>query len=255
MPSNFNVGKEHPSLFSLRELYLLNHTRTGLRNDFLKLSQHRRNILKCSNIHLMEKMRFTEAMGIPILAPNNASVTDIELYSYSNRNKHNKNPWGIHFFQHDYTFINAITTNLEKTTKSIINCNLIFAPDLSLYVNLPTEFVNIEHIYLSRFAAAYWQLCGLNVIQTASWGNANSFKYAFEGLAENSTTAVCGIGHNFCKSAKKLWNCAIEKLIEQKSPTELIVYGGKQNDIPNFGIPIQFIKDNINKYFRSYDKK
>ena len=89
------------------------------------------------------------------------------------------------------------------------------------------------------------------MIQTASWADANSLKYAFEGLAENSVTAVCGIGHDFCESARRLWFYAIKKLIEEKSPTILVVYGGKTDSFPDFGVPVIFIEDFITKRFRN----
>jgi len=89
------------------------------------------------------------------------------------------------------------------------------------------------------------------VIQTASWGDANSLKYAFEGLAEHSVTAICGIGHDFCGAARRLWIYSVKTLIEMKSPTKLIVYGGKTNSLPDFGTPVIFVEDYITKQFRS----
>ncbi len=211
--------------------------------------------MKCDNMHLMPGMTFTEENGFPQLMPNpTTDITGIDLYSYSNRNKHKGDDWGIHFFSSDPTFKRAVTTNLERTTCSIINCKVVFAPDFSLYVDVPTPFINKQNIYRSRFAAAYWQRCGLNVIQTASWGDANSLKYAFEGLAENSITAVCGIGHDFCKSAQTLWSYAVFKLIESKKPSKLIIYGGKRDALPDFGLPVQYIEDFITKHFRNYEK-
>lgn len=74
--------------------------------------------------------------------------------------------------------------------------------------------------------------------------------YCFEGLASNSVTAVCGIGHEHCKSASVLWEYAINKLVEVKSPTKLIIYGGSQNRLPDFGVPVIFMEDYITKNFR-----
>lgn len=118
-----------------------------------------------------------------------------------------------------------------------------------MYVDAPT-FINKLNIFRSRFAAAYWQSCGYNVIQTASWGNADSLAYAFEGLAEHSITAVSGRGHDICEASKRLWHYAINKLIEQKSPTKIIVYGGKEDGLSNLGVPVIFIEDFIAKHFR-----
>ncbi len=94
------------------------------------------------------------------------------------------------------------------------------------------------------------KIVGFNVIQTASWGDANSLKYCFEGLAEHSVTAVCGIGHDHCPQARHLWQYALKELVAEKSPTKLIVYGGKQDSIPELGIPVVYIEDFITKRFR-----
>ena len=80
-------------------------------------------------------------------------------------------------------------------------------------------WVNRDSVYHSRFITAYWQKCGYQVIPTASWGDANSFKYCFEGLPEHSVIAVCGIGHDQDKSRKTLWH--IDSREEADSPCHL----------------------------------
>lgn len=240
----------NPSLFSNKELYLMAHTRQGKSFALNKLSTHRRKILTFDNHHLIGNMSFSYENNFPVMKPYNLDVANIEFYSYSNRNRHTEKPWGVHFFMHDYRFLRAITVNLEKTTRALYESSVVFAPDCSLYVDVP-DFMNKQSIFRSRFAAAYWQSCGYHVIQTASWGNANSLKYAFEGLAPNSITAVCGIGHNYNRAAKRLWIYGLEKLIEQKKPTKLIVYGGSQKDVEYLDIPVIFIEDYINTNFRN----
>lgn len=244
------MWNQPPSLFPAKMQYLMNHTVAGKNKLFGMLSQSIQRKMRCDNMHLIGNMRFTEVNGFPIQLPYNPESLDFELYSYSDRNKHKSNPWAVHFFQPDYVILKAVTSGLERTTRALCGCAVVFAPDLSLYVGAP-EFINKQNVYRSRFASAYWQACGLNVIQTASWADANSLKYAFEGLAENGVTAVCGIGHDFCESARRLWFYAIKKLIEEKSPTILVVYGGKTDSFPDLDVPVIFIEDFITKRFRN----
>lgn len=82
-----------------------------------------------------------------------------------------------------------------------------------------------------------------NVIPTASWGNADSLKFCFEGLPNKSAIAVCGIGHSFCRSAKTLWNYAVDKLIEEKQPSTLIVYGGARHEADAHGANVRYFDD------------
>ena len=238
-----------PTLFSQKIMYILDHTKRGKNKLLSNLPAGVQRRLMCDNMHLLGNMKFTEENGFPILSPYNPDSLDFTLFSYKDRNKHNGGKWAVHFFQNDYTFLNAVTRNLEVTTSALVNCDVVFAPDYSLYVDAPI-FINKQNVYRSRFAAAYWQSCGFNVIQTASWGNANSFSYCFEGLAEHSVTAVCGIGHDHCQQAKHLWQYALYELVARKAPTKLIIYGGKSEDIPDLGIPVLHFDDYITKKFR-----
>ncbi len=245
------IRNQQSSLFPAEVEYIMSHTSSGKNRLFSVLSQSVQRRMRCDNMHLIGSMRFTNENGFPILAPYNPENLNFELYSYSERKKHNGHPWAVHFFQHDYKFLKAITDGLERTTQALCECSAVFAPDCSLYVDAPV-FINKQNIFRSRFAAAYWQSCGFNVIQTASWGDANSLAYAFEGLADNSVTAVCGIGHEFCESARRLWIYAMRKLVEVKSPAKLIVYGGEE-ELPDFGVPVIYIEDYITKRFRRND--
>ena len=244
-----NMWSQDPSLFPKKTMYPLDHTKRGKNLLLSELPYDVKRRITCDNMHLAYNMRFTEEHHFPDLSAYDPDSLDFELLSFKDRNKHKEGKWAVHFFQHDHTFIKAITDRLEATTSTLIDCDVLFAPDCSLYVDAPV-FINMQNVYRSRFAAAYWQSLGFNVIQTASWGDANSFKYCFEGLAEHSITAICGIGHDYCLQANHLWHYAVQRLIEEKSPTKLIVYGGKQDELPNLGIPVYFFEDYITKHFR-----
>lgn len=169
---------------------------------------------------------------------------------YTNCKQSNGKDTALHFFLDDYKFC-KIWDNLELITSKIQKFAYVFAPDYSLYVDAPSKQMNIQNVYRSRFIAAYWQKCGLQVIPVASWGDANSLKYCFEGLPEKSIIAVCGIGHSFCQAADILWHHAVKQLIAQKQPTRLIVYGGKYPDSLSSLLPVTYIPDHITKNFRS----
>ena len=238
------------SLFSLREQYRVNHGNRGSNIALDGLSDHYLKKLKQKNMHLMHLLEYTGKNQFPVMKPFTIPDSEFEIYSYKERNKHASKPWGVHFFGNDYTFNHAITDKLEKTTASLSDCDLIFAPDCSMYVDMPLP-LNKMSIFQSRFAGAYWQYCGFNVVQTASWGDAKSLEYCFEGLAKQSDTAICGVGHNFSKSAKRLWIYAVQELVTQKSPTRLIIYGNPKEVMPDFGVPVVFIKDHITQHFRA----
>ena len=241
-----NTVQKSGSIFSTKEMYEMAHTSTG-KATFLNDAYSKRRMYRYDNNHLADYLNFTERNEFPILNPYNGT-TDFEVLSYKERKKLDGKGQAIHFFMYDDLFRCAVWDKLEQTTYSIRKFETFFAPDFSLFVDRPTP-VNKINIYRSRFVAAYWQYCGYNVIPTASWSDADSFEYCFEGLPIHSVIAVCGVGVNWCPAAYELWLYGIRQIEERLSPTLIFVYGGER-DIPNIHTPIKYIQDNITKFHR-----
>lgn len=157
---------EHWSLFSKKEMYRLAHDKYG--RSFLQkeMPPIKRRKMMDDNMHLMRGMRFEN--GYPLNAPYTGR-TDFSLVAFNERKKcrHTNNAC-LHSFIDDYRFRNLIWYNLERITYEISPFDYLFTPDLSLWRNLKTEFYNKKNIFRTRFVGAYWQMCGFNVIPTAS---------------------------------------------------------------------------------------
>ncbi len=241
-------------LFPPKERYWITHTASGKNRCFAQLPESEQRKMRYENMHLMDGMKFTIENKMPMVAPYNGCL-DFSVVSYANRSKHNGTGEAMHFFLDDYKF-SSVWKNLERVTHSLYKYDYLFAPDYSLFTDDDRyQQVNKQDIYRSRFIAAYWQQCGYQVIPTASWGDANSLKYCFEGLPENSVIAVCGIGHDQDNAHKALWNVAVNRLIEEKKPTTLVVYGGKQEDYRKLPVKVKYIPDFINQHFRTDGKE
>lgn len=241
------IQSEEASLFPTRENYLLTHTEKGKNVCFSQLPDTIQRSMRYENMHLMDGMKFIN--GTPIVGPYNGSLEFI-MTPYTERAKHSGAGEALHFFLYDYRFA-SVWNKLEEVTHSLYKFDYLFSPDFSLYTDDDRfQQINRQNIYRSRFIAAYWQKCGYQVIPTASWGDVNSFSYCFEGLPEHSVIAVCGIGHNQNKAAKTLWHVAIAQLIEEKKPTTLIVYGGKEDEAHQIPINVKYIPDFINSKLR-----
>jgi hypothetical protein len=178
------------SLFSRKELYRMAHDAKG-NSNFLHLipKKNRRKIMD-ANMHLMQGMEFEN--GYPILKPY-TGPTDFTIVSYTDRHKNSGAGQALHFFLDDFRFRNSLWFNLSYTTYSISNYDYVFTPDFSLWRNLKTDFPNMANIYRTRFIGAYWQICGFDVIPTASWGGLNSFSFCFNGLPKGGVIAVSGM--------------------------------------------------------------
>ena len=237
------------NLFSKKELYLM-ECQT---KEFHQVTKPKRSakarMETFNNMHLAKDMKFTTTNGIPILQPYQGPV-DFEVYAYSERKGLSGKKQAIHFFQYDCTFDNALWKNLETTTYKLRHFDYLFTPDYSFYVDDFLWHQNVDFTYRTRFDGAYWQQhCGFNVIPTVSWGNANSFPLAIEGLPMHSVLAVCGIGNKRSSSHLSLWQYAIKYIEDHLEPLLIIIYG-EYVEMSGIHTPLKFIPDYISKRFR-----
>lgn len=245
------MEREGMPLFSPKEVYGMTHLVSGKDMRFARLAESVQRRMRYENMHLMHGMKFTAENKMPVIAPYNKEMLEFKVVSYTERAKHTGKGEALHLFLYDYKF-KSVWDRLESVTRSLYKFDYLFAPDFSLFADDDRyQQINKQNVYRSRFIAAYWQQCGFQVIPTASWGDVNSFKYCFEGLPENSVIAVCGIGHDQDKAHASLWRIAVNRLIEEKTPTALIVYGGKQEDYRQLSVEVRYIPDFINERLRS----
>ena len=238
------------NLFTKKQLYLMECQKREYNQIPKRRNSARERMLTFNNMHLTEGMTFTPTHHFPIIEPYTGS-TDFELYAYSRRKGLSGENQALHFFAYDCTFDNAVWRNLESTTYNVRNFDYLFTPDYSLYVDEQLTHQNIEFTYRTRFAGAYWQQCGFNVIPTASWGNANSFSYSLEGLPKGSVLAVCGTGNKRCASSFELWKYAIRRIEAELLPIVILVYG-EPVEVSGIHTPLKFIPDHISKTFRKW---
>lgn len=235
-------------LFTKKDMYYLEHKNTGRSRRFERIPNLKRRKKIYENMHLLEGMDFTNVFHYPQLSAY-TGTTDFVSVSYAERNKHNGKNEALHFFLDDYRFRDAVWCNLEQTTYSIGKFDFVYTPDLSLWRDLPTDFYNRENIFRTRFVGAYWQMCGYNVIPTASWGDLSSFAYCFEGLPENSVIAVSGMGNSRSKDAFNRWCYGLRRLEDTKSPILIIVYG-EEVEIQGLHTPLKFVSCFIQEKLR-----
>lgn len=241
-------NKRYLTLFADKDMYLMSRTKRGKDRRLMAMSKTERRKMEYNNLHLTENMDFSEENGFPVVKPYSGK-TDWEYHVYSDYRKLDGKNQAIHFFIDDYKFMHATFEKLEETTMKLCKFDCLLAPDYSLYVDAPM-FVNKINIYKSRFAAAYWQNCGINVIPVASWGSADTFSFCFESLPKNSVVAVCGVGVRWSKASQLLWQYGLKAMEEALSPQLILVYG-EAMDISGIHAPIIFLPDTISKFYRN----
>ncbi len=240
------------SLFDSKEMFRMACRPSGKLQEFSRMTQSRRRKLTYNNMHLTEGMRFTEANGFPMVAPYQGSVS-FSVSPFTTHCKVTDLARALHFFLDDCRFDNAVWKNLERTTHTLLGFDKLFAPDFSLYVDMPEE-LNRFAVYKSRFAAAFWQRCGFKVIPVASWAGAPSFKYCLDGLPTGSVIAVCGTGHGRHRWQRELWHYGLRRVDDELQPTTILVYG-EEEELPGLNAPVVFIRDFIHSRLRGIGRK
>lgn len=124
-----------------------------------------------------------------------------------------------------------------------------FGPDFSIPLDA-RRCDQVAAIRLNRITTLFLQMNGVQTIQTATYGNANSLSFCFDGLAEGCPTVVENNLTLSDPSRIKLQRLAIKRLVEQKHPSILLVVGFPLTFDP--GVPVKVYESRIQKLRRFY---
>lgn len=148
----------------------------------------------------------------------------------------------IHFYIDDYQF-ERIWNAPSKYIEVLEPYECIFTPDFSLYMDMPMP-MKIWNIYRSRWIGAYYQQQGFKVIPTISWGEKETFEFAFKGIPKHNTVTISTIGVKEDKNALKIWEEGMKAMIQEIEPSRILVYGGKL-DFDYQGIEVKYYENKV----------
>ena len=183
-------------------------------------------------LNLLRNAELVGYLGLPKIKGTQMSEKEISTipFNYINTVERPQNHY-LHFYLDDYQF-ERIWNNPTIYTEMLKQYKGVFAPDFSLYMDLPRSY-QIWNLYRSRVLTYYWQSQGVNVIPNATWSDEQSFAWCFDGLPKHSPIAVSSIGCmqnketilNFCKGFQ-----AMDKAL---SPTLIYFYGKIPESLKN----------------------
>lgn len=245
---HYIADQQWPPIFSDLGMYLLSHDENGKRYLDTGLTRKQKTIRMYQNQHLCEGLRFSQPNGFPVLERYNGTV-DFIFIPFTKRLKNNGKNRAVHFFIDDFNFIDRLDRDIGKVTMELSKFGAVFAPDYSLYSDVPELFIKLA-IFKRQLYAAYWQQkCGFNVIPVAGLPRADALEYAFEGIPHESVIGYCGTGHNISKASRDLWLGALYELEARIKPTHILIYGDKER-IPGLKTKVTFIPDFITAKLR-----
>ncbi len=201
---------------------------------YLGLKESEQRKMRILNKHLLPSDIATEGeFELPKVRPYSGPIPEIFI-PYNSRVCYKSQNMGV-YCHIDDTCFGTTWTRPVAALKKIGKYMVAIAPDHTLWVDgLKCE--NIEQLRKTRTTQLFWQNNGVNTIQTASWGDADSIKsYAFDGLAEDSWTSI---GHQRVgnKMEQRLFRFGVKTLVEKKRPLGLIVFGAPLDFDP--GVPV-----------------
>lgn len=199
-------------------------------------------------LHLVDHSRLEPAYEMPMLAPTDFIPSELMPFNYVLSDKGRSEDKGIHFYIDDYQF-ERIWQRPEDYIKRLTAYSCALTPDFSLYLDMPLP-IKIWNVYRSRLIGQIMQRYGIEVIPTLSWGDADTFDFAFEGLPVNSVVSVSTVGVLNDSESLAIWKAGMDEAIRRLKPSAVVVYG---NDIDyDFGdTKAVYFKSNTQERFRS----
>lgn len=196
---------------------------------------------KTVNHHLLDGIQLT-AMGNPIVKAQDPPEGIIDLLGFHEVfSTENSSGLAVHFFIDDYQF-ERVWAKPELYIEQLRRFPAVLGPDFSLYTDYPSPLQRWNH-YRNQLLMAYWQHEGLCVIPTASWANADSYEWCFDGLPERSVIAISSVGCMVHREAKEAMLEGTAALIRSKRPKALWVYGKVPRPLEGllagYGIPFR----------------
>lgn len=201
---------------------------------YVGLKESERRKMRILNKHLLPSDSVTEGeFELPKVKPYCGPVPDVFI-PYSAKVCYHSQYKGIYCHIDDSGFSTTWTRPVDAL-KKVGRYMVAIAPDHTLWVDA-LKCENIEQLRKTRTTQLFWQNNGVDTIQTASWGDADSImSYAFDGLAEDSWTSI---GHQRVgnKIEQRLFRFGVQTLVERKRPLGLIVFGAPLDFDP--GVPM-----------------
>lgn len=117
-----------------------------------------------------------------------------------------------------------------------------FSPDFSMLYDMPIV-LQLYNCWRNRVLAYYLQQCGVRIIPNACWGSWETLEWAFNGLPNNSDLSITTQGCFKDEYAKYLLINGLHKLVREKCPTKIYVYGKFPDEWrKRFNVPFVVLK-------------
>ncbi len=129
----------------------------------------------------------------------------------------------IHFYQHDKTF-SDILTSTKKYLKLLQSFDGVITPDCSLLIG-QTPCLQKTNVYFNLAVGCYLQKNGIPVILNVRWSDESSFEFCFLGIPRNYIVSISTHGCIRSKKEKDMFKAGLDKMLKTLEPRAILVHG------------------------------
>lgn len=189
--------------------------------------------------------------GVPLMRPDTGNLPK-EFVGFNEMRQPHKisSTSAVHFYIAD-SYNLRFYDSPEKYIGDLSPYQCVIGMDISIFNDIPRA-LNVANIAKCRYVGCKLQELGYRVIPSVSWGNIDSLAYCLLGIPNNSNIAINHSTIGRSKEERFITRLAIEKLVKEKTPKHLLVYGYPLSFDP--GVPVTYYKSRIQK-LREYDKR
>lgn len=164
----------------------------------------------------------TGAYDIPRILPTNTNADRFIGFNYAQTCKATADV-GLHFFLDDYQFT-RLWMQPDRYIQMLRRFKCVCSPDFSVYTDFPRA-IQIYNHYRKHWLGAYWQMHGIDVIPTISWGDESSFEWCFEGEPKGGMVAVSSVGTQKNRESRELFLKGYFEMLKRLEPIGILFHG------------------------------
>lgn len=204
---------------------------------------HKDRTRRLYNLHLIDSSD-CDYSGTPLLDAVDIDLEGCSLVSFKAKNP--KERAGAHFFLEDYAFEHTWRDPM-KYVSMLKRFRFTLTPDFSCFLDMP-EPMQRWNVYRSRAVGRIWQDAGLSVVPTVTWGEENTYDFAFDGIPDRSTVCFSTVGLMRCEKGKRIFREGAEAACEYLLPSQVLCYGSRC-DFDSKGATVVWVKSEMQERF------
>lgn len=209
------------------------------------MSDRADRVRRAYNLHLVDGFRVEETTGMPMLDP--VEVVPDRLRAFTSCPRCSDPAAGVHFFLDDYRFEGAWSDPM-RYVPMLSRFACVLTPDFSCYLDMP-EPMQRWNVYRGRAVGRAWQDAGLVVVPTLTWGEPDTYAFAFDGIPQGSTVALSTVGLMDCEEGIELFRNGASEAMRRLRPSVVLAYG-KRCDLDARGAQVAWYESEMQSRFQ-----